>query len=83
MSDKCKKVKGGKDLTVCADMAEAISQEFAQLQSLRDLKTGRRRQRVALVKKRTSFPLLCCPWCRANIDTAPRDTAAAPQGDTA
>lgn len=77
MSDKCKKTRG--ELTFCADMAEAISQEFAQLQGLRDMKTGKRRQRVALVKKRTSFPLLCCPWCRANIDTAPREATAAQQ----
>lgn len=76
MSDKCKKTKGGKELTFCQDMAEAVSQEYAQLQTLRDNLNGKRRQRIALVKKRTSFPLLCCPWCRANIDTTPAQRAA-------
>lgn len=75
MNEKCKKLKGDKELTFCPNMAEAVSQEYAQLQTLRDNLTGKRRQRVALVKKRTSFPLLCCPWCRANIDTTPAQAA--------
>lgn len=73
MSDKCKKTKGSKELTFCENMAEAISLEYVQLQSLRDSITGKRRQRVSLLKKRTSFPLLYCPWCRSNIDTYPKD----------
>lgn len=77
MSEKCKKTKGGKELTLCENMAEAVSLEYVQLQTLRDGLTGKHRQRVALVKKCTSFPLLCCPWCRANIDTTP---AAAKEG---
>lgn len=80
MSDKCKKTNGGKELTFCQNMAEAVSQEYVQLQTLRDNLTGKRRQRVALVKKRTSFPMLCCPWCRANIDTTPKERAQAAQG---
>lgn len=73
MTDKCKKIKGGKELTFCENMAYAVSQEYVQLQTLRNNQTGKRRQRVALVKKRTSFPMLCCPWCRSNIDTYPQD----------
>lgn len=75
MSEKCKKVKGGKELEFCENMKVAVNQEYAQLQTLLNQLTGNRRQRIALVKKRTSFALLCCPWCRANIDTSPKEKA--------
>ncbi len=71
MAFKCKKVKAGRELTPCDDMDLALSAEFTHLQTLRDRETGKRRQRIALVHKQVNYPLIFCPWCRANIDTTP------------
>lgn len=76
MADKCKKAKGGA-LEFCEAMQRAWSDGYVERQHLRNSDTGKRRERMALVKKKISFPLDYCPWCRASIDTTPAQRSQA------
>lgn len=74
MSEKCKKTKSGA-LEFCESMQQAWSEGYVERQHLRNNETGKRRERIALVNKKISFPFPYCPWCRANIDTTPTQRA--------
>lgn len=76
MDEKCKRIAGGA-LKPCPDMQQAISLDYTVLQHMRNHDTGKLRERIVLRKKKVNFPLLYCPWCRADIDTTPRQRAAA------
>lgn len=76
MDEKCKRVAGGA-IKPCVDMQQAICLEGVVRQHMRNQDTGKMRERFALVKKKTSMQLLYCPWCRADIDTRPRQRAPA------
>ncbi|MGG4055011.1 hypothetical protein ABEW79_25565 [Delftia tsuruhatensis] len=74
MTDKCKKLRGGA-LQMCEEAEFAWSTGFIERQALRSLVTGARRERMALRKGRTSMELPFCPFCRANVDTSPKEAA--------
>ena len=72
MTEKCKRAKGA-TLALCPAATYAVRQEMVTLQHLCDMETGKRRERLAIVKKKEWAPLHYCPWCRADIDTRPRE----------
>ena len=57
-------------------MQLAISHGLVSLRSLLNMETRKQREEIALVKKKGKLPLDYCPWCRANIDTYPKEPAA-------
>lgn len=71
MSDKCRRAKGA-TLQLCDAAAYAVSNGMVQLQTMRNFETGKRRERLTIVKGKEWAPLHYCPWCRADIDTRPR-----------
>lgn len=71
MADKCRRAKGA-TLELCDAAALAVSKDMVQLQTMRSFETGKRRERLAIVKGKECAPLYYCPWCRADIDTRPR-----------
>jgi len=73
VTDKCKKLRGG-ELLLCKEAEFAWSQGFIDHQTLRDHETRQTRERLALRKGKKSMALPCCPFCRANVDTAPKET---------
>ncbi|MEG1281239.1 MAG: hypothetical protein RSD57_12400 [Comamonas sp.] len=74
MANKCRRAKGA-TLQLCDAAAHAVSTEMVRLQNLMDMETKKRRQRLAIVKGKEWAPLHFCPWCRADIDTRPRQPA--------
>jgi len=74
MPEKCRRAKGA-TLQLCDSAANALSAEMIRLQSLVDRETQKRRQRLAIVVSKKCAPLYYCPWCRADIDTTPREPA--------
>lgn len=72
MTDKCKKLRSGA-LQLCDEAVFAWSQGFIDRQTLRNSVTGTRRERLALRQGKKSMALPCCPFCRANVDTAPKE----------
>lgn len=78
MAEKCRRAKGA-TLQLCESAAHAVQQEMVRLQHMRDTETGKLRERLAIVKGRKWAPLFYCPWCRADIDTRPRERAQADQ----
>jgi len=75
MADKCRRAKGA-TLELCDSAAHAVQHEMVKLQHMRELDKGKLRERLAIVKGKTSAPLFYCPWCRADIDTRPSERAA-------
>lgn len=73
MTDKCKKLRSGA-LQLCDEAAFAWSQGFIERQTLKNRATGARRERLTLLQGKKCMPLPCCPFCRANVDTAPKET---------
>ena len=73
---KCKKLAGAK-LQLCDAALQSTRDEFTRVQTLRDMDTGKMRQRLAMVKGRVSAPLMFCPWCRSAIDTRPAERSPA------
>ena len=67
MTENCKKAKG--ELSLCESAKQAESAGFVEVQTMRNHDTGKRRERLAIRKGKTSAPFYYCPWCRANIDT--------------
>lgn len=70
MNERCRKAAGGK-LEQCPSMHNAIHHGLVRLQALRNFETGKRRERLAIVKGKSAAPLFYCPFCRASIDTSP------------
>lgn len=71
---KCRRAKGA-TLELCPPAAYSVSQGILKLQTLRDFETNKTREQLAIVKAKESAPLHYCPWCRADIDTRPRERA--------
>lgn len=82
MADKCRRAKGA-TLELCEAAQYAVHKEMVRLQTMRETESGKRRERLAIVKGKEWAPLHYCPWCRADIDTRPREraTQAAKQGE--
>jgi hypothetical protein len=74
MTDKCKKLRSG-EIAMCEEARNAWRADFIDLQTLRDHVTGARRERMALRKGKSSMGLPFCPFCRANVDTSPKEAA--------
>lgn len=74
MADKCRKVK--KMLEPCAGLVAARDGEILKVQALRNLETGAVRNNVVIKtrgKCQPGYVLNYCPFCRADINTEPRD----------
>lgn len=84
MTDKCRRAKGA-TLILCESAAKAVSSDMVQIQHMRNSDTGKLRERLSIVKGKKSATLYYCPWCRADIDTRPREraTQASKQGEQA
>lgn len=76
MAEKCKKLAGGK-LLLCSAALLAARGDFIVVQTMRDMDTGKKRERLAIQKGKRCAPLNYCPWCRSSIDTTPAIRAAA------
>ncbi len=72
MADKCKKDRCG-EVEFCEAAKTAWAEGFIEHQTLKNRTTGKRRERMALMKGRFSMELPFCPFCRANVNTAPKE----------
>lgn len=74
MPENCRRAKGA-TLQLCDAATHAVRTNMVRLQHLIDMETKKRREQLAIVKGREWAPFNYCPWCRADIDTRPREPA--------